>query len=489
MYRFDFCKSAHRHVKYREFMQTSMTTFIPRSISRSCVVLAPSRSTTEMPSLKTYELEGMIHGNFGKSHKKPARLGFMGNIYVQVLRHSCLFVFSTVLCAAAGNEVSLSTHGATAAASATTTPIFSDVLLPGTGTVIRQLDFESSALLTQKFNYGTSWSGAGFSLSGTQRGAPEYISVTANPAQVMQGAVRISGGQVLSFYSGPRDSAWYAANPEALTTTTNSIYKTADTENQDDFFMYSDDWVAADRPTLMVHFWLDAYSSDAGGYRYTSLRMPVIYNSGSGETNYWPGVWLYQNSDRFFFRLRRPAYNDYEFVSPYQTDPTKGGWWTLGLAVEASGDMHYFAAPGYATNLTLDHYLGSAFAINALQGEAKMPILRRNDAVLMTSNYAIQSSRTLIDDITYTKGAVNAPEDLQVISFARLSNSLSLKFNPKRLRRYNLVSSKDLLSWSPIATDISPGITSNREWTVDVPFSALQSGGEDRCFFKFEELK
>lgn len=97
--------------------------------------------------------------------------------------------------------------------------------IPGTGTAVKSLNFEAASQLTETFNYGAGWAGTGFGLTGTQRGAPESISVIANPQPVTG-----SGNQVLAFRSFTRDAAWFVANPSTI-----SYYTGADVEDQDDF--------------------------------------------------------------------------------------------------------------------------------------------------------------------------------------------------------------------------------------------------------------
>lgn len=144
--------------------------------------------------------------------------------------------------------------------------------IPGSGTTVKELNFETTTQLTEKFNYGSGWAGAGFGLSGTQRGAPENISVIANPQ-----AVTSSGNQVLAFYSSDRDASWYSNNPSAAGT---NVYGSQDSESQDDFFMYGASWVAADTPSVMMHVFLPNPLDQNG---VTSLRMPVKYNSGTSS--------------------------------------------------------------------------------------------------------------------------------------------------------------------------------------------------------------
>ena len=258
--------------------------------------------------------------------------------------------------------------------------------IPGTGTLVKELNFESTSLLSQTFDYSSGWAGAGFGLSGTQRGAPEVISVVANPKKVTS-----SGNQVLAFYSQDRDAAWYAANPSAVGTT---YYSGQDPESQDDFFMYGASWVSADTPSVMMHVFLPG-SLDQNGV--TSLRMPVKYNSG---TSSWPGIWCYGN----ILLLRGPGRDDIQIT----TNAPNGGkdtWWTLGVSVAPDGDIQYYATPNYVTTLTTAHCIGFNSVLSPANGLAYKTVDENSDAIIMSSNRNLTTTPTLIDRLYYTKGA------------------------------------------------------------------------------------
>ena len=257
--------------------------------------------------------------------------------------------------------------------------------IPGTGTKVKELNFESTSLLSQTFDYSSGWAGAGFGLSGTQRGAPEIISVIANPQ-----AVANSGNQVLAFRSQDRDAAWYTANPSAVGTT---YYGAADTEDQDDFFMYGASWVSSETPSVMMHVFLPS-SLDLNGV--TSLRMPVKYNSG---TSSWPGIWCYGD----ILRLRGPGRDDIQIT----TNAPNGGkdtWWTLGVSVAPDGDIQYYATPNYVTTLTTAHCIGFNSVLSPANGLAYKTVDENSDAIIMSSNRNLTTTPTLIDRLYYTKG-------------------------------------------------------------------------------------
>ena len=258
--------------------------------------------------------------------------------------------------------------------------------IPGTGTTVKELNFENTSQLSQSFNYGSGWAGSGFGLSGTQRGAPENISVITNPE-----AVASSGNQTLAFYSHDRNAAWYTANPSAVGT---NVYGGADGESQDDFFMYGASWVSADKPSVMMHVFLPT-SLDQNGV--TSLRMPVKYNT---TVSSWPGIWCYGN----ILRLRGPGRNDIQ-INTNAANGGKGTWWTLGLSVTPDGDIQYYATPNYVTTFTDAHCVGINSVISPANGHAYHPVDKNSDAIVMNSNRNVTTTPTLIDDIKYTKGA------------------------------------------------------------------------------------
>jgi hypothetical protein len=279
--------------------------------------------------------------------------------------------------------------------------------IPGTGTAVKELTFEAPALLSESFDYSSGWAGAGFGLSGTQRGAPEIVSVIANPEIVAS-----SGSQVLAFRSQTRDAAWYTANPSAVGTT---YYGGADTETQDDFFMYGASWVSAETPSVMMYMFLPS-SLDASGV--SSLRMPVKYNSG---TSSWPGIWCY--GDELY--LRGPGRNDIV----YTTNAPNGGkdtWWTLGLSIDPDGDIQYYATPSFVTILTAAHCIGFNSVLSPANGHAYHPVDENSDAIIMSSNRNLTATPTLIDRLYYTKGTTT-----QVLSISKNDlESIAIYPNP-----------------------------------------------------------
>lgn len=304
--------------------------------------------------------------------------------------------------------------------------------IPGTGTTVKALDFESAASLTEKFNYGNGWAGTGFGLTGTQRGAPEIISVVANPYKVAS-----SGNQVLSFRSIIRDDAWYLENPSAVGT---AVYGVPDVPKnqdggQDDFFMTGAGWTPTDTPSVMMHVYIPTYpdSEDIEDWVITSLRMPVKFMDvfvDDALYSSWPGIWCYGS----FFHLRGPGRADI----PMDTNAIGGGkdtWWTFGLSITPDGDIQYYATPSYVTELTVDHFLGSNRALSAEAAAASTrpqdfqfyPVAQNSDAIIMNSNLNTSALPTLIDNLLYTKGTtqvLSIPEN-EMASIAMYPNPTS----------------------------------------------------------------
>jgi hypothetical protein len=278
--------------------------------------------------------------------------------------------------------------------------------IPGTGTTVKKLDFESSAQLTENFNYGNGWAGTGFGLTGTQRGAPEAVTVIANPQSVTS-----SGSQVMAFRSFDRDAAWYTENPSAVGT---NVYGAADTEDQDDFFMTGTGWTPAETPSVMMHIFVPDYIDNNNVV--TSLRMPIKFDALGDSYSSWPGVWCHGT----FFVLRGPGRRDIL----KDTNAPNGGkntWWTFGVSITPDGDIQYYATPTYVTQFTKEHLVGvnSILSAEAIAGGADAndyayyPVATSSDAIIMSSNLNTTSEKTLVDTILYTKGTT------QVLSVAK----------------------------------------------------------------------
>ena len=284
--------------------------------------------------------------------------------------------------------------------------------IPGTGTAIKTVDFENANLLTQKFAYGTGWAGTGFGLTGTQRGAPEVISVITNPQQVSS-----SGNQVLAFRSQDRDAAWYEENPSAVGTT---VYGVPDTESQDDFFMTGANWVASEIPSVMMHVYLPSTVGDDG---VTSLRLVVKFDDPLRDS--WPGIWCYGNR----FVIRGAGRSD---ISIPTNAPNNGKdtWWTLGLSVAPDGDVQYYATPSFVATLLPEHCLGFNSVLSASNSLPYYPVVKMNDAVIMTSNRNLSQTPTLIDFMSYTKGAQ------QIVLSVTSNNMKSITMYPNPTSNY-----------------------------------------------------
>ena len=298
--------------------------------------------------------------------------------------------------------------------------------IPGTGTSVKKLQFETAAQLTEKFNYGGGWAGTGFGLTGTQRGAPEIIATIANPKMV-SGA----GNQVLSFRSKTRDANWHTENPSAVGQV---YYGVADQEAQDDFFMTGAAWLPAETPSVMMHVYIPEYTSS--NEIITSLRMPILYTNSNGASEpSWPGVWCHGS----FFVLRGPGRNDIL----QDTNAPNGGkdtWWTFGVSIAPDGDIQYYATPSYVTQLTKEHLVGVNSIVSAEtralvanpQNYLYYPVLKSNDAIIMSSNINTTSENTLIDNLFYTKGTT------QVLSLKE-NKLLSVTLYPNPTSQYLFV--------------------------------------------------
>ncbi|MBP8791785.1 MAG: T9SS type A sorting domain-containing protein [Lutibacter sp.] len=267
--------------------------------------------------------------------------------------------------------------------------------IPGTGTAVKSLNFEAASQLTETFNYGAGWAGTGFGLTGTQRGAPESVSVIANPQPVTG-----SGNQVLAFRSFDRDAAWFAANPSTI-----SYYTGVDDEDQDDFFMTGSGWTPAETPSVMMHIFVPDYLDNNN--IVTSLRMPIKFDAKGASYSSWPGVWCHGT----FFVLRGPGRRDIL----KDTNAPNGGkntWWTFGVSIAPDGDIQYYATPNYVTQLTKEHLIGvnSILSAEAIAGGEDAndygyyPVAQSSDAIIMSSNLNTTAEKTLIDRMLYTKG-------------------------------------------------------------------------------------
>lgn len=324
--------------------------------------------------------------------------------------------------------------------------------IPGSGTTVKELNFETTAQLTEKFNYGSGWAGAGFGLSGTQRGAPENISVIANPQ-----AVTSSGNQVLAFYSSDRNASWYSNNPSAVGT---NVYGSQDSESQDDFFMYGASWVAADTPSVMMHVFLPN-SLDQNGV--TSLRMPVKYNSG---TSSWPGIWCYGD----ILRLRGPGRNDIQ-INTNAPNGGKNTWWTLGISVTPTGDIQYYATPSYVSELTKEHIVGINSVISPENNHNYYPVDSNSDAIIMSSNRNLTTTPTLIDKIIYTKGTTQvlnlSKNELPIVNIYPNPTTDFLFVN-------DLKAETSYKIYDNLGRIIKAGKTKNKQYKIDV--SAFPKG-------------
>ena len=247
-------------------------------------------------------------------------------------------------------------------------------------TYVGGINYQDARWVNEDFNYANGWAGTGFGLSGTQRGAPENISIG-----------EIEGRTALTYTSGPRDAAWYAANPGASTA---NVYKNQDGEIQDDFFWYQSSWTSSDKPYFSAHVYKGAGST-------LGFRLPVKYEYSDGNLyDSWPAIWIYDNS----VKLRGP--NRYDISLPPVEDNEYVGWLTVGIHVSTDGDLHYFLAADHVENVfTSEHLLASNKALTAGYDGfpyAFWPVARQNDATVMISNL-IYGDGNAIQDLSYSK--------------------------------------------------------------------------------------
>ena len=185
---------------------------------------------------------------------------------------------------------------------------------------VKILDYSDPRWTDHDFNYGAGWSGRGFGLTGSQRGAPEEIEIA-----------EVDGVTALRFKSAERDQSWYDEHPEAVG---HGVHGHADSGLQDDFIMPNLVWTTGDNPYLIAQIHL------GGSENRTSLRMPAIYETKSGdEVRTFPGI-LY-NTDQIL--LRGPGRADIR-VNP--SGHPNEGWVTLGMTVTNSGDIVYVGKSG-----------------------------------------------------------------------------------------------------------------------------------------------
>ena len=192
--------------------------------------------------------------------------------------------------------------------------------VPLLGTPVKILDYSDPRWTDHDFNYGAGWSGQGFGLTGSQRGAPEEIEIA-----------EVDGVTALRFKSAGRDQSWYDEHPEAVG---HGVHGHADSGLQDDFIMPNLVWTTGDNPYLIAQIHL------GGSENRTSLRMPAIYETKSGdEVRTFPGI--FYNTDQIL--LRGPGRAD---IGVNPSGHPNEGWVTLGMTVTNSGDIVYVGKSG-----------------------------------------------------------------------------------------------------------------------------------------------
>lgn len=246
-------------------------------------------------------------------------------------------------------------------------------------TTIKKLDYTDSGWVGKSFNYNGSWAGTGFGLSGTQRGAPEDIVITT-----------IEGQQVLAYRSQDRDRDWYSAHPEARE---HNVYKNADGESQDDFFMNGVSWNASENVSTMGH----VYKNPDNGDDVLAFRMTVITESG---TKYWPGMWIYDS----YIAVRGPGRSDIWLGRlPQFNHQDHEGWLTTGMQITPDGNIYYYLAPGLVDSPFESQYLiGDNKSMSEERFLPYHKVVTQRDAIIMISN-RVFGEYNAIQDLAYTK--------------------------------------------------------------------------------------
>ena len=162
--------------------------------------------------------------------------------------------------------------------------------------------------------------GGASNLTGSQRGAPEYIDIA-----------EVDSVAALRLKSAERNQAWYDEHPAVVD---HAVYGHPDAETQDDFFLYATGWTTEENPYLLAQVYIGNFESGM------SLRMKVRYeNASHNEVGGFPGI-SYDGSGVI---LRGPGRPDIIKIPPNHQGP---GWVTLGMTVTESGDIIYVGKSG-----------------------------------------------------------------------------------------------------------------------------------------------
>lgn len=307
------------------------------------------------------------------------------------------------------------------------------------GTQIKEVDY-STDFIGGSFSYSKGWAGQGFGLSGTQRGAPEYIvsQIVPNTEQ-----------HALVFASKNRNEAWYALHPEAAES---NLYAVTDSDGQDDFFFYGKPWVKEDNP----YFYGQLYLGEAS--RVTSFRLTVKRLNNNQLKDHYPGLWIYQ--DRLHVRIPKGSPFDVRFLNSYQP---LSGWITAGIHISDTGEVTYYLKKGMYDEYTLftlpDFRITASDAAKLLGFERYSPrVVERNDAAIMLSQVI---SKTHLND--FSDGKFNAIKALkQGINFELGCGNCEKINNLTEATTWAQVN-----SFSPEQYDISSYESVNLEVSVD----------------------
>lgn len=239
--------------------------------------------------------------------------------------------------------------------------------------LVDERDYSDPKWDKEVFRYHQGWAGTGFGLTGTQRGAPESMTIGEK-----------DGRKGLAIMSLERDAAWYQL-PQHAPSIANSIYGRPDAERQDDLYMYGKSWTAADEPMVAMHVYVPQGNT-------TSLRMPVFSMNSAGEERKYPGIWVTSTSVRV-----RTVIGEYTVNVP--TGKPEGSWWTLGMKVTATGDIEFYGVPEWRASPF--HASTLLARQSALLGTDAHKVLRQIDATVMVSSIMYSKEPIIIGDIRY----------------------------------------------------------------------------------------
>lgn len=275
----------------------------------------------------------------------------------------------------AGKLIVPSLMTALVAVSATPVLAQSNMIIPGTGTLVSTDDFESekwgwreNGPKSSRENdeqvrqpLGRATNGKWF--ESPKRGRPDVVKRVATPAGGIEGS---TGALMMkSMHTG------IPGRPEGK-------------QNQDDFIMSPRAMNLSSHPNFTVRVYVPEWSEweqrtgvsfglragligpqdveeeiNIGIFRKRTIKKMVHKNDG-----YYPGFFIQYNAksdprfsdDHAVFVLRAATSGHDKVVGPKITGP---GWWTLGMSIEPGGYCNYFASPGVDDLTAADHLFSS----------------------------------------------------------------------------------------------------------------------------------